>query len=55
VAQAASDGQVVAIAKDAWTFDVAAAPLPVVDERTGSGDKAAGMDDWIPEAWRDED
>ena len=58
VAQAAADGQVVAIAKDAWTFDAeATAPLPLVDERTGSPDKAAGQgtDDWIPEAWRDEE
>ncbi len=57
VAQAASDGQVVAIAKDAWTFDAETAPLPLVDERTGSPDKAAGQgtDDWIPEAWRDEE
>lgn len=53
VAQAASDGQVVAIAKDAWTFEAAPAALPAIDERTGSGDKAGqGDDDWIPEAWR---
>jgi uncharacterized protein YlxP (DUF503 family) len=54
VAQAASDGQVVAIAKDAWTFEAEVAPLPVVDDRSGSGDKAAGMDDWIPEGWLDD-
>jgi len=56
VAQAASDGQIVGVAKDAWTFDVeASAPIDVpVDDRTGAGDKAAaGQDDWIPDAWRD--
>jgi len=26
----------------------------VIDDRTGSGDKAVGGDDWIPEAWREE-
>ena len=55
LAQAASDGQVVAVAKDAWTFDVETSPLPAVDlERKGTGDKA-GADDWIPEAWRDDE
>ncbi len=57
VAQTASDGQVVAIAKDAWTFDVAPAALPAIDDRTGSADKAIGQgdDDWIPDAWRDDE
>ena len=56
VAQSASGGQVVAVAKDAWTFDAPAAELPTIDDRTGSGDKAgAGGDDWIPDAWRDEE
>lgn len=52
----ASDGQVVAVAKDAWTFDAAPAPVALVDDRTGSGDKAAGQGDvdWVPDAWRDE-
>jgi uncharacterized protein len=52
----ASGGQVVAVAKDAWTFDAAAAPVAIVDERTGSGDKAAGQGDadWVPDEWRDE-
>jgi uncharacterized protein len=53
--QSASDGQVVAVAKDAWTYDVEGAPLPEVDDRTGSGDKAAGNDGWVPEAWKDEE
>ena len=56
VAVSASDGQVVAIAKDAWTFDAPSAPFAAVDDRTGSGDKAAaGGDDWVPEAWRESD
>lgn len=58
----ASDGQVVAVAKDAWTFEpevqpIAAAPDPAIaDERTGSGDKAVGQGDadWLPDAWRDD-
>lgn len=54
VAQTASGGQIVAIAKDAWTFDTPAEPVVLVDERTGSGDKAVAGDDWIPDAWRDE-
>lgn len=56
VAQSASGGQVVAVAKDAWTFDAPAAEVATIDDRTGSGDKAgAGGDDWIPDAWRDEE
>ncbi len=54
VTQAASDGQVVSIAKDAWTFDVPAVPIVVDQDRGGAGDKAAGMDDFVPDAWKDE-
>ncbi len=52
----ASDGQVVAVAKDAWTFETEPAPVAIVDDRTGSGDKAAAQagDDWIPDAWRED-
>jgi uncharacterized protein len=52
----ASGGQVVAVAKDAWTFDTETQPVAIVDERTGSGDKAAGQGDadWVPDAWRDD-
>lgn len=52
----ASGGQVVAVAKDAWTFEAEPGPVAEVDERTGSGDKAAGQGDadWVPEAWRDD-
>ena len=54
VAMSAGGAEIVAIAKDVVTFDTAPAPIPVVDERTGSGDKAAAKDDWIPDAWREE-
>ena len=54
VAMSAGGAEIVAIAKDAITFDAPASPLAIVDDRTGSGDKAAGSDDWVPEAWRDE-
>jgi uncharacterized protein len=50
-----ADGQIVAVAKDAWTFDSAPAPVAVaVDDRTGSGDKAAADTSWVPDAWRDD-
>lgn len=54
VAIAAGGAEITAIAKDAITFDAEASPLVVVDDRTGTGDKAAGGDDWIPDAWREE-
>src|SRR6185295_4276305 len=54
VAMAAGGAEIVAIAKDSIMFDAPASPLAIVDDRTGSGDKAAGSDDWIPEAWREE-
>ena len=52
----ASGGQVVAVAKDAWTFETEPAPVAIVDDRTGSGDKAAGQgeSDWVPDAWRED-
>ena len=54
VAMAAGGGEVIAVAKDAITFDAEPAPLAVIDDRTGSGDKAVGGDDWVPDAWREE-
>jgi uncharacterized protein YlxP (DUF503 family) len=52
----ASGGQVVGVAKEVSTFDAEVAPVAAVDERTGSGDKAAGQGDagWIPDEWRDD-
>jgi len=56
VATAAADGQVIAVARDVWTFDAPAVPVTPIDDRTGAGDKAAGAagDDWVPDEWRDE-
>ncbi len=52
VAMSVGGAQIVAIAKDVTTFDAPSAPFTPVDERTGSGDKAAAGDDWIPEEWK---
>jgi hypothetical protein len=54
VAVAAGGAQIFAIAKTVSTFDAESLPFTPIDERTGSGDKAQGQDDWIPDAWRDE-
>lgn len=54
VAMAAGGAEITAIAKGAITFDAEPSPVAVVDERTGSGDKAVAGDDWIPAAWREE-
>jgi len=55
VAVAAGGAQVATIAKDVVTFDAPPVPFVAVDDRTGSGDKAAAGDDWVPEEWqRDE-
>jgi uncharacterized protein YlxP (DUF503 family) len=54
VAMAAGGAEIVAIAKDAITFDGPASPVAIIDDRTGSGDKAVASDDWVPDAWREE-
>ena len=54
VAMAAGGAQIVAIAKDAITFDAEAQPFAPIDDRTGAADKAQGQDDWIPDAWRED-
>src|SRR5262245_50850456 len=58
VAMAAGGAQIIAIAKTVITFDAESLPSTAfpapIDDRTGSGDKAQGGDDWIPEAWREE-
>jgi uncharacterized protein YlxP (DUF503 family) len=66
VAMAAGGAEITAVAKDAITFDAEAALIAIGttgatgttgglgNERTGSGDKAVGGDDWIPDAWREE-
>ncbi len=55
-AATASGGAVTEVAKDTWTFDAPPAPVAIVDDRTGTGDKAAGAagDDWVPDAWKDD-
>lgn len=53
VAMSVGGAQIVGIAKDVRTFDAPSVPFTPVDERTGSGDKAAGSDDWIPAEWQD--
>lgn len=60
IAGARGDGELVAVAREVIAFDAPAVPVAIVDERTGSGDKAlagggAGDDDWVPAAWRDDD
>jgi uncharacterized protein len=54
VAMAAGGAEITAVAKDAITFDAEASPVVAIDDRTGSGDKAAGGDDWVPDAWRED-
>ena len=70
IAIAAGGAEIIAVAKDAITFDADASPLdgawtadasPLdggatgdLGERTGSGDKAVGGDDWVPAAWRED-
>ena len=54
VAMAAGGAQIIAIAKTVTTFDAESLPFHPIDERTGSGDKAQGGDDWIPDAWRED-
>jgi len=54
LAMAAGGAQIVAIAKDAITFDAEAQQFVPIDDRTGSGDKAQGQDDWVPDEWRED-
>jgi uncharacterized protein YlxP (DUF503 family) len=57
IAMAAGGGEITGVAKDAITFDAEALPVAtgsIGDDRTGSGDKAVGGDDWVPDAWREE-
>ena len=53
VAVAAGGAQIFAIAKTVSTFDAESLPFVPIDDRTGSGDKAQGGDDWIPDEWRE--
>jgi uncharacterized protein YlxP (DUF503 family) len=54
VAVAAGGAQIFAIAKTVTTFEAESLPFVPIDDRTGSGDKAQGQDDFVPDEWRDE-
>jgi uncharacterized protein YlxP (DUF503 family) len=57
IAMAAGGAQIIGIARDVMPYDGEPAPVVVVDDRTGAGDKAVGTQDdadWIPDAWREE-
>ena len=54
VAMSAGGANITAIAKDVTTFDAQPSLLAQIDDRTGSGDKAVGGDDWVPDEWREE-
>jgi hypothetical protein len=53
VAMAAGGAEIASIQRNVIRFEGGEdVPLPLVDDRTGSGDKALGQDDWIPDEWR---
>jgi hypothetical protein len=54
VAMSAGGAQIVGIAKDVTTFDAESVPFTPIDDRSGAGDKAQGMDDFVPKEWLDE-
>lgn len=55
VAMAAGGAEIASIQRTINRFDGGEdVPLPRVDDRTGSGDKAIGQDDWIPDEWRED-
>lgn len=54
VAMSAGGAHIVAIAKDVTTFSAESQPYAPIDDRTGTGDKAHGSDDFIPDEWREE-
>jgi uncharacterized protein YlxP (DUF503 family) len=54
VAMSAGGAHIAGIAKDVMTFDGESQPYAPIDDRSGAGDKAQGMDDFVPEEWLDE-
>ena len=54
VAMSSGGAQIVAIAKDVTTFEGEPVPFTPIDDRSGAGDKAQGMDDFVPKEWLDE-
>ena len=53
IAMSAGGAHIVAIAKDVTTFSAESVPYTPIDDRSGAGDKAQGMDDFIPPEWLD--
>ena len=55
VAMAAGGAEIATVQRSVTKFEGGEdVPLPAVDDRTGSGDKALGQDDWIPAEWQEE-
>ena len=55
VAMAAGGAEITSIERSVTPFDGGEpVALPAVDDRTGSGDKAMGQDDWVPDEWAEE-
>ncbi len=56
VAMAAGGAEIASIQRSVSVFEGGEnVALPVVDDRTGSGDKAMGQDNWIPDEWREDE
>jgi uncharacterized protein YlxP (DUF503 family) len=55
VAMAAGGAEIASIERSVTKFDGGeTVALPAVDDRTGSGDKAMGQDNWMPDEWAEE-
>ncbi len=55
VAVAAGGAEIASIERSVTRFEGGeAVELPTVDDRTGSGDKAMGQDNWVPDEWQEE-
>jgi uncharacterized protein len=51
IAMGAGGAHIVAIARDVTTFSAEPTAVTPIDDRSGAGDKAQGMDDFIPPEW----
>src|SRR4051812_37376574 len=49
VAMSAGGAEIASISRQMVRFEGEEGELPAIDDRTGSGDKAKGQDDWIPD------
>jgi uncharacterized protein YlxP (DUF503 family) len=54
VAMSAGGADIASIQRQVVKFEGKDMELPAVDDRTGSGDKAAAQDDWVPAEWQKE-